>query len=177
MIKLVSRCFILIAVAAATARAQAPERPANLRLLASTPTVTISPVEAGRQAVMLPGLSLTISAVSACDEGWQPRKLSLSVADVRRAVSLAKQPESAEITIDVEIPQAQLAPVVIEDFCLASDDVGGQDTLLRLTGYMSAQGALRCARGEEEKVSYTSRAFDVLVKCAAATAPQTAGDL
>ena len=170
MIKLVAQCSILIAAATVSAMAQAPERAENLRLLASTPTVTISPVAGGRQPVMLPALSLTISALSACDEGWRPRKLSLSVADIRRAVTFAGQPDSAETTFDVEIPQAQLAPVVIEDFCLAADDAAVEEAPLLLTGYMSAQGALRCSRGEEEKVSYTSRAFDVLVECARASA-------
>jgi len=177
MIKLVTLCPILIAVATATAGAQMPERSQSLRLLASTPTVTISPLDEGRQPVMLPALSLTISAVPACDDGWQPRRLSLSVADIRRTASVSEQAESAEITFDVEIPEAQLAPVVIEDFCLASDAGEGQETLLRLTGYMSAQGALRCSRGDEEKVSYTSKALDVLVKCAGTSAPDNDSDL
>lgn len=165
MIKLVTRCSMLLAVAAATAVAQTADGSQNLRLLANTPTVTISPIAAGRQPVMLPGVSLTILAVPACDAGWQPRKLSLSVADIRKSTSITESEESGEFSFDVEIPKAQLAPVVIEDFCLASKRDSGEENLLRLTGYMSAQGALRCSRGEEEKVSYTSRAFDVLVRC------------
>lgn len=154
-----------------------PDGAQILRLVASTPTVTIGPVNGGRQPVMLPSLSLTISTVAACETGWKPRQLSLSIADIRKTAAVADPPDSGEVTFDVEIPGAQLAPVVIENFCLASNQGADEEQLLLLTGYMSAQGALRCSRGEEERVSYTSKAFDVLVKCGDAAAPAKDSDL
>ena len=112
-----------------------------------------------------------------CDPGWTPRKLSLGVADIRKTVIVPEQPESTEVVFEVEIPQEQLAPVVIENFCLASDQGrAAEPAQLRLAGYMSAQAALRCATEAEEKVSYASRVFDVLLNCASQDVLTTDGD-
>lgn len=176
MKNLVKRSALMAAALAASYGAQSGETEQVFTLQTSTPTVTIAPVAAGRQAILLPGISLSIAVTPACDSGWQARSLSLSIADIRRSATVAKQAGQDEISFDFEIPGAQLAPVVIEDFCVIDGAPAGEDAPLRLTGYMSAQAALRCSRDEEEKVTYSSKAFDVLVSCARPNDAATGND-
>lgn len=166
MKNLAKRSTLIVAALAASSAVQSDETEQVFTLLTSTPAVTIAPVAAGRQPILLPGISLTIAVTPACDNGWQARKLSLSIADIRKSAAVAEQPGEGEISFDFEIPGAQLAPVVIENFCVIGDAPAAEHQPLRLTGYMSAQAALRCGRDEEEKVTYSSKAFDVLVHCA-----------
>lgn len=177
MDKYLIKCVLLLATLMPAALAQTAQTAQQLALFTSTPAVTISPVGEGRQPVLLPAISVTISATAVCDPGWTPRKLSLGVADIRKTAIVPKQPESTEVVFEVEIPQEQLAPVVIENFCLASDQGrAAEPAQLRLAGYMSAQAALRCATEAEEKVSYASRVFDVLLNCASQDVLTTDGD-
>ena len=124
--------------------------------------VSVTPIEDERKLLTLPDLAFPVRVVARCGSGREPESISISVADTR--VSFDRESLSAGTALEtsISVSSRQVAPVAVEGFCSAGDDLG--DALLLATA-LTAQVSLRCVRNEERSIAFRARALDVLVNC------------
>jgi hypothetical protein len=70
----------------------------------------------------------------------------------------------------LQVPASQIAPLAVEDFCIAEDGddenpVGDLQTKLSVESALSAQASLLCEGEEDRAMTYVSRALDVSLVC------------
>lgn len=140
-----------------------------LIISASTPTVEIAPRQKVREPIMLPELEFSLTANAQCRDDWEATQLSISIADTRSTLPRDALLQAAPFSIDMLVPGNQISPIVIENFCLenTADEASTDDRplTLRIDSFMSAQGSLRCATKDNERVTYAGLALDVLLVC------------
>lgn len=150
----------------------------RLDFLADVPAVRVSPQAPGRHFFTLPTLEYAFQLEARCDVGWKPESLSLNVADSRASVGSAALNENPGQEIRLRIPAAQLAPIVLREFCVidgteeGSGD-GGEAVASTPAGLsqmtyraaLSAQASLRCSNGSDEQVVYVSKPLDLALAC------------
>ncbi len=170
MKKIASKLVLLIQlVVVHGALAQEASQTAALILNANTPQIKIGRLAEGRQPVLLPTLIYTLAAEAHCQEGWQPRQLSVSIADSRKTISDETLLQSSPLTIELKIPAEQLSPIIIEEFCNTNmkmaESADSVPVTLTVNSFMSAQGSWHCATADQQSVTYASQALDVLLLC------------
>jgi len=160
---------MLLLASSLTAFADTPQQ--RLTITATTPKVSVPPLEAGRQFVPLPALDYRFLLEPRCSKGWQVQSVSLSIADSRQVFQTDMIDAHGFVNANLSVPAAQLAPVPVSGFCEAA--VGGEaptdeaagNTELRIGAALSAHAALICVNEESERVSYTSRPLAVILRC------------
>jgi hypothetical protein len=150
---------------------------AGLRLSADTPSVNVMPRNPGRGPLSLPDLEYRFNIRASCRNDTTPASLSLAVADTRRSFN-SEQIASGELDdVRLTVPAAQIAPVVIADFCVAEHvdiDVIGQrnaGSLLAMRAALSAQASLMCAGENSQTITYASEALNLVLVCDNSGAP------
>ncbi len=172
---LISGIFATVAsIAMADASSTAPVH--DINITADVPTVTVSPRQAGRTTMRLPGLTYEISVTVNCETNWQPDSVSISVADSRASISAEELQASKELSLQLRIPSNQIAPLRVEHFCVdgGADDPDAVSTnSIKIPGVVSAQASLRCSTESTNSMMYVSKPLDVLLEC---TVPEQAVD-
>ena len=154
------RLFPVLAVFASAVAAD--DRSQWLKVEASTPVVAIAAGNGERRFISLPDLDYEFRLQSACPSGWEPARLSLSVADTRASLA----PPASATALRLTVPAAQIAPLPVSTLCAdAADDAG-----ITVPAVLSAQAALVCTSGDSEQTAWTSTALAITLTCAAVDA-------
>ena len=167
----VSVVFLLVALAAGPAVARD-----FLSVAANAPAVNIAPRNPGRNFVRLPTLEYEFEIHSRCTDSRTPESISLNVADTHESLQADKIANDGPTRLSLRIPASQIAPLVVEDFCIVSgedDDDAASDARSRslsqsqitIPAALSAQASLLCANGDDKAMTYVSRTLDVSLVC------------
>jgi hypothetical protein len=150
----------------------------SLLLTADTPSVNLAPRSSRPSFFRLPGLRYAFTIDASCVDDFKPVSLFLSIADTRKTLHGAEIESENGITMSLDIPAGQIAPVAIRDFCIqaeneeltAGQDIETRNAPLTLPAALSAQASLRCASETAEHTVYVSRSLDVMLICELAPA-------
>jgi hypothetical protein len=137
----------------------------ELSISASTPEVTVSTRTPSRNFMRLPALDFEFRVEMRCSATLAPGALSLSVADTRISLTGEEIADSASQQVSVTIPQGQIPPVRIEDFCLADDRDPDDEEQVTIPAVLSVQGSLVCSDDSGSTITYSSTPLDVVVAC------------
>lgn len=141
---------------------------AMLSVSASTPTAKVSPRSRERAPLNLPDLEYQFSIDAVCHGGMSPASLSLAVADTRRSFN-AEQITGGELDqVRLLVPAAQIAPVVVQNFCVAEGDSGSLESAaspLTVPAALSVQASLLCLDETDQSMKYASASLDVMLLC------------
>ena len=142
----------------------------TLSVMADAPVVPLSLHGPGRFFVRLPTLEYRFEIRTQCTQSRSPGSLSLNVADTRKWLAADEIVIDGPTEIRLRIPASQIAPLVIEDFCVVpgeEDGEGNSDPPAQITipAALSAQASLLCEGDEDKVMTYVSRPLDVWLVC------------
>jgi hypothetical protein len=171
-----SRSIVCTTVLLGAALATQVSAADSLALSADTPVVSQSARGPGRGSLRLPALEYQFEVLARCAEGFSPESLSLSAADTRVSLTSDIIDHKGTTEVRLRIPADQIAPVVVEDFCVASSDdtpVSDQQITDRseegdritIAAMLSVSGSLLCKNDEEGLMTYVSLPLDVTLVC------------
>lgn len=162
------QCFALSCVLAVLSTMPASAE-MLLKFSADTPTANVLPRGRERAPLQLPDLEYQFRIDAACRESLSPVSLSVAVADTRRTFTAKQIDDGALQDVRLVIPAAQIAPVVIADFCVAESDTGNTSpaapSSLTVHAALSAQASLLCAGDQDRSMKYASASLDVVLVC------------
>lgn len=146
----------------------------SLSVTANSPTVPVAPRDPDRNFLRLPALEYVFQIRANCSEGKLPKSLSLNVADSRKSLAAEQIVSDGPTEFSLQIPASQIAPLVIEDFCVAAADGGGNpandaQTQIFISSALSAQASLLCESDDDKTMIYVSRTLDVSIVCEGST--------
>lgn len=157
---------ILLLVTAAAGPAVARD---FLSVVANAPVVPVAPRTPGRNFVRLPTLEYTFEIYAQCSDSRSPESLSINVADTRKSLQARQIASDRPTEISLKVPAAQIAPLVVEDYCILPDQEDGeairQLQTLTIPAALSAQASLLCGGDEDEAMTYVSKTLDVSLVC------------
>ena len=142
----------------------------TLSIAADAPAVLLSPRSPGRNFLRLPTLEFSFEIQTYCSGGRSPEALSLSVADTRKSLSASQIIRDGPTEISLRIPASQIAPLVVEDFCVVQIAENGgsiSEAPMQITIHaaLSAQASLLCEGDEDKAITYVSRPLDISLVC------------
>jgi hypothetical protein len=170
MVWTTTTCFVpVVFLLAVTATAPVAGND-SLSVAADAPAVPLAPRSPGRNFVRLPTLQYTFEIHTYCSASRSPESLSLNVADTRKSLSAEQIVRDGATEISLQIPASQLAPLVVEDFCVLEalengDRPGTAATQITIPAALSAQISLLCEGDEDKAITYVSRTLDVSLVC------------
>jgi len=128
------------------------------------------PRNPGRNFVQLPTLEYLFEIHTHCADSRSPASLSLNVADTRKSLQAKQIASDGPTEIGLKIPASQIAPLVVEDFCIVEiqeDGDGNSESQTQITipAALSAQASLLCADDEDKAMTYVSSTLDVSLVC------------
>ncbi len=163
MKKLLFALSLLIAVLSVPVSAETV-----LKFSADTPTASVIPRNGERAPLQLPDLEYQFRIEAVCRDDLSPASLSLAVADTRRTFN-AEQIVAGELEdVRLLVPAAQIAPVVIANFCIAESEPDQSITSassLTVHAALSAQASLLCTGDMDHAMKYASANLDVMLIC------------
>jgi hypothetical protein len=141
-----------------------------LSVVANSPAVPLAPRNPGRNFVRLPTLEYMFEIYTYCSDSRSPASLSLNVADTRKSLQASQIASDGPTEISLKIPANQIAPLVVEDFCIVevqedSDAISESQTQITIPAALSAQASLLCAGDEDKAITYVSSTLDVSLVC------------
>ena len=165
MHRLVPAAFPMVFIATGPAVARD-----SLTVAANSPTVTIAPRNPGRSFLRLPALEYEFEIYANCADNRSPESLSLNVADTRRSLVAGQIIGDGPTEFSLNVPASQIAPIVVEDFCVLQDGQNDEDvvdlsTHVTIPAALSAQASLLCKADEDRVMTYVSRTLDVSLVC------------
>ena len=125
--------------------------------------VEIPRQDTGRRLIRLPALDFPFRIDAYCGRGGELQSLSISVADTRQTIASEDSPADDVFATTVSVSPRQIAPVAVEEFCVAGEPAG--ESLLLHTA-LTAQISLRCASEESQSVVFAAEALDIKLVCA-----------
>ena len=156
-------------VTAVTAFATETEPAHDIRVTADIPTVMVTPRRAGRMTMRLPSLIYAMTVSVDCEPNWQPDSVSINVADSRASFNAEQLQAGRELKLELRIPSSQIAPLRVEQFCIAGDkDIPErlEPNSITVLGVLSAQASLRCATESRQSTMYMIQPLDIQLECA-----------
>jgi hypothetical protein len=174
-------CCILLLVRPAAGDDAAADR---LEFAAEPPVVAVPATTPGRRFIDLPALEYRFEVQAACTGNRTPRSLSISVADSRVALAGAAINADAAGELVLTVPARQLAPIAVDDFCVAAPVAGetaaeeseaassfiaasAPPHLLTVPAVVSAQASLVCGDDAGSSIRYVTKPLAVTLACAA----------
>ena len=128
-------------------------------------SVEIAPQPAGRRLIRLPSLEFTLQIEPRCEADTRVASVSISVADTRRTYDAAQFDKQPRLETSINIPQRQIGPLSIGQFCIASDDLQEAGQVMRVPDALTAQVSLRCANDAGQSIIYETLALEVRLLC------------
>lgn len=174
-------CFVSVAFVLAVTAAGPAVAKDTLSVAANAPAVPLVPRSPGRNFVRLPTLEYTFEIQTDCSDSRSPESLSLNVADTRKSLTAEQIISDGPTEISLRIPASQIAPLVIEDFCVlqlegSSDTIAEVPARMIIPSALSAQASLLCAGDEDKAMTYVSRSLDVALECEQLPDKEETGD-
>ncbi len=153
----------------------------TLSIKADAPVVPLLPRAPGRNSLRLPTLEYQFEIQVRCTENRSPASLSLNVADTRKSLAADEIATDGPTAFSLKIPASQMAPLVVENFCVAQDrDAGEHDSASRdrvtIPAALSAQVSLLCESADDKVMTYVSQPLDVSLLCEDATGDEDSDD-
>jgi hypothetical protein len=99
----------------------------ELMLFPDTPTAQVNPRAAERSPLALPELEYNFRIHARCHEDHEATSLSLAVADTRQTFNHSQIASGQLDAVNLRIPSGQIAPLVIANFCVATDAETGNE--------------------------------------------------
>lgn len=163
-------CFVPVAVLLAVTAAGPALGKDTLSVIADAPAVPLAPRRPGRSFVRLPTLEYKFKIQTHCSDSRSPGSLSLNVADTRKTLAAGQIVRGGPTEISLRIPASQIAPLVIEGFCIAQEEINIDEAVEALTqitipAALSAQASLLCEGEQDKAMTYVSRPLDVSLVC------------
>ena len=162
-------CFVPVAFLLAITAAGPAASKDILSVVADAPLVSLTPRNPGRNFVRLPTLEYIFEIQTHCSDNRSPESLSLNVADTRKSLPAGQIISDGPTEIRLRIPASQIAPLVIEGFCVVQlEEVGDRSappTQITIPAALSAQASLLCEGVEDKAMTYVSRTLDVSLVC------------
>jgi hypothetical protein len=135
----------------------------EIRARAQPASVELSPLSDDGRPVRLPALEFALRIEPTCGGDAEPRSLSISVADTRLHFPASDLQGTPTVETTLTLPERQLAPVRIDDFCrVGKDDV---PTRFLLEDAYTARLSLRCGLDEGQTIVYATLPLDVDLRC------------
>ena len=159
---MVSLIFPAIIAAMGAIDGDSPER---LLVSARAAVAEISPASGDRQLVTLPTLHFSLAIEPLCGATARVESISVSAADTRQTFGVEYIDKQAVIDAALSIPDRQLGPIRIGDFCRSTDVSTAAAGELIIQGALTAHLALRCVRDQEFSVTYVSQPLDIILRC------------
>ena len=163
-------CIVPVAFLLAITAAGAAMGKDTLLVTADAPLVPLLPRNPGRNFVRLPTLEYKFEIRAHCSDSRSPALLSLNVADTRKSLAAGRIIADGPTKISLRIPASQIAPLVVEDFCITQiEENGGQmneaPTKITISAALSVQASLLCEGDEGKVMTYVSQTLDVSLVC------------
>ncbi len=156
--------FFLVGTAVVLAEDTSPKH--SPEIVPTTPRVDISPRAPGRNYVRLPTLEYSFQIKANCATMFHPQSVSISVADSRSSVSQDQLTEDAtEFQLMLSVPAKQLAPLVVEDFCVTPPNPDRPEGKITVRSALSAQAAFLCVHDDRQEMVYRSVPLDITLVC------------
>ena len=125
------------------------------------PAIAKVALRSNSRPVQLPRLTFAVRVEASCPATLEAQSISLSIADTR----IRLQPdESGVVDKTISVPQKQLGPIAVNDFCMAGDDTDSEQQI-SLKDALSAQLSLRCSGENQESIQYETAALEVILQC------------
>jgi hypothetical protein len=159
MVKLI---FSLITAATGVAASFLPE---SLHVDAQAAVVEIEPVSDSRQLIRLPKLQFSLALEPVCGTNSRVESISVSAADTRQTYGADEIGAEEIVNAVLLIPNQQLGPIRIGDFCHSNVASAVETGELIIQGVLTAHLSLRCASDEEHSMTYVSQALDIILRC------------
>lgn len=120
----------------------------------------------------LPTLEYVFEIRAKCSGGRMPKSISLNVADSRKSLAAGQISLDGPTELSLRVPAGQIAPLAVEDFCIAdAGDDGKVDGIMQaelsVASALSAQASLLCEGEDGAAMTYVSRSLDVSLVCEA----------
>ena len=158
--------LILPALAIAFVAAAARSEPAGRVVVDAGPAmVTIAPLPDDLRLVSLPSLQYALRIEPRCAAEMRAESILVSIADTRKRLDEKDIDGQRQIEVELILPQQQIAPVAIQEFCRASSVHGSADRVLRINDVFTAQLSLRCAGEDFRSIVYAAQPLDVELQC------------
>ncbi len=159
MVKLI---FVLIGAASCAAAGFLPER---LHVDAQALVVEIEPISDSRQLIRLPELRFSLALAPVCGTNSRIESISVSAADTQQTYGADDIGAEEIVNAVLSIPNEQLGPIRIGDFCHSNVARPVEAGELIIQGVLTAHLSLRCANDEEHSMTYVSQALDIILRC------------
>lgn len=166
--KPIASLFPLLALTAALPSGAAAE--GELEIVATAATAVITPSGKGRRPVDLPSLRYSFHLLHECASSFIPQSLTLTIADSHRFLGKGELEGARGVArVSLDIPASQLAPVILSDFCAATDAAEGDTgtALKTMPSLLSAAASLQCASAAGQRTIYSVAPLDVVLVCKA----------
>jgi hypothetical protein len=140
----------------------------ELTLFADTPTAQVNPRAAERSPQALPELEYNYRIHARCQDDHEATSLSLAVADTRQSFNHSQIASGQLDAVNLRIPSSQIGPLVIANFCVASDAEAGNEIPqlpLLIRSALSALASIMCVSEESQSMRYASAPLDVELHC------------
>jgi hypothetical protein len=139
--------------------------PDRLLVEAQAAVADIMPVAGDRQLLILPTLRFSLAIEPRCGATARVESILVSAADTRQIFSIDDIEEQPVIEATLSIPNRQLGPIRIGEFCRLTDMTAVKARELTVRGALTAHLALRCVRDEEPSTTYVSQPLDIIIRC------------
>lgn len=143
----------LLILALAASGSLAGDAAGRLSVSIDPARVEIDQQAMGRQLIRLPALEFALKIEADCGGSQDAASVSISIADTRLTIHRETLVEKAVIEKTVRVPQQQVPPMGIQDFCVAdaemSNEAGSPNLLIN--DALSAQLSLRCINDDQQQ--------------------------
>ena len=153
----------------------AGDQPARLIVNVAVTSVTISRLDHNRRPLRLDTLDIPIRVEAECEPGTNAASISISIADTREAHRFSESSGPVYIDTTLQLPDRQIAPIVIEEFCTSDEGANGVPQLL-VPDAFTAQVSLHCAGESHQSMHYAVAPIDLRLNCDGDTEPRPGPD-
>jgi hypothetical protein len=140
----------------------------TLLINSATATVSIQPQPPGRNFLRLPSIEFSFDIELVCHDDRTAGSLSLTVADTREFLGADEIASSELEGIVVLVPEKQLAPLAVDNFCVQDTTVAAtrrREERIVVPDVLSAHASLLCAAEDSQTMTYVSRPLDIVLTC------------
>lgn len=169
--------ILTVAAAAFVTDAARSEPTGRIFVEADPAVVTITPLADDARLISLPTLRYALRVEPTCAAEMRPESIVVSIADTRKTYGANQIDGQQRVEIELILPDKQIGPLAIREFCRDGMTVTGTDRMLRINDVITAHLSLRCAGEGFESIVYASQSLDVQLNCELGDAePEPSGD-
>ena len=156
---------LALAVAALLAGNPAAADPAGrLSVNTGVTSVAIPRGTQNRRPLRLHTLEIPVQIEAECEPGAMAESVSISIADSRETHRVSQSPEPVIIDTTILLPDRQIAPIVVEEFCMPDDGPGAAPQQL-IPDAFTVHVSLHCASQNGRSIHYVAVPIEIRLVC------------